>query len=202
MKKMKIWMIQKKLPKIRFVLAAVFIILTACATNSLIPVASDGIAIEDGYAVLRTDSLLIAIRPQVMTGSQSNYRPKFFSVYFRITNTSKHAIVLNSKHIKAVSDGIQYDTIALQHILNNVHKDMLVSQYDDDFSQETTTDMRGNQQQAVSDVINGYYSFGDILPGTTKVGYVFFHPNLQRADRLQLYLYGSMIYFAKPKANK
>lgn len=202
MMKMKNWMRQRKFKKIRFVLAVVFIVLTACANNSLIPIAGNGSTIEDGYAVMRTDSLLIAIRPQVMYGSQSSYRPKFFSVYLRIKNTSNRSLTLDSKHIKAISEGMQFDPIPLQHILSTVQKDMLLNQYDDLFSQESTPDIRGNQQQVVSDLINGYYSFGDILPGTTKIGYVFFNPNLQKANRLQFYVFGSMIYFARPNMNK
>lgn len=192
----------KKIQKINLFLAVVFSILTACANNSLVPVVANGVTTEDGYAVVRTDSLLIAIRPQMWNCTQSNLRPNLYSVLLQVKNTTNRKIQLPSQRFKITSDGIQYDAVPLPYILEIMRKEIMVSQYDDMFTQESTLDFKNNQQQAVSEMINGYFSFGDILPGATKKGYVFFNPKLTKANSIEIDTFDSKYKFSPKSANR
>jgi hypothetical protein len=70
----------------------------------------------------------------------------------------------------------QYDYIPLDYLLGTVTSRLLLDEYQSPFSTDSGVQQlnRDKQEEQYLELLSAYFSFGDILPGGMKEGYLFY----------------------------
>ena len=181
---------------------ALTLLLNACAIHSWRPVESMDYAVQKDFAIVSSDTLLIAISPQAYRGTAANISSSFFPVWVQVRNPGKKSISLNRSSFGIIADGKQYDFIPIEYILGSLQTDFLLSDYPDVFPWESSTSssLASNQEKyndAYFEVLNSYFSFGDLLPGGMKEGYLFYNRRVGSAKQLSIDVLGTRVDFSR-----
>ncbi len=187
----------KRITKNSIILICLALAMTGCAVTSYKPVAVPGVAIESGFAVLRTDSLLVAVRPQAWQGEPSSLNSFFFCAFIQVRNHSNRTVVISPQDIVLIANNNQYDIIPSQNIISSYQYNPFLEQFNQPFSADRVKYNPENQQQIMYSIIQNSFSFGTLIPGATKRGYIFFNREAFQARTLQFILYNREITFAK-----
>ncbi|MFA6910689.1 MAG: hypothetical protein WCQ59_06135 [Candidatus Cloacimonadaceae bacterium] len=173
--------------------------MTGCAISGYQPMPGD-YQIEEGFAIIRTDSLQLAIRPQSYRGSYRDLNNNFFSMYVMVRNVSSSKLKLPQESFSLVSGGRQYDYIDLEFILSSYRQQYVFEQWQDPFNADPLQPVNNEQN------IEGYYelmassfTFGDLQAGASKEGYLFYDRNLHRASELVFDALGVPVTFVRGK---
>lgn len=156
-------------------MAFLLLFAAGCAIKQYHPVPGTH-AIENRFSIIRTDSLTIAVRPQAYVGSFKNANSSFFPVFFRVRNTSVVKQNLSSENFMILAGAKQYDYIPLDYLLGTVTSRLLLDEYQSPFSTDSGVQQlnRDKQEEQYLELLSAYFSFGDILPGGMKEGYLFY----------------------------
>lgn len=191
-----------KLIKLQMILvtilpAAVLLLLGACSISYFVPAA--GTRSEDRYAIIRTDSLLITIRPQSYPVSYQELNNRFFPVFVRIKNNASLKTRLSSGSFGILMQGKQYDPIPLDLLLLNLRSHSQLNSFQDPFlfDNDQYLSDANKEQEMFYDVIANAFSYGDILPGGLKEGYLFYDRSITTADSFSIDVLGNKIVFIK-----
>jgi hypothetical protein len=177
---------------------AVLLLSGACSLKQYVPVA--GIPNESNYAIVRNDSLLTIIHPQSYVGTYQELNSRFFTVYLRIKNTSSHKLRISPGNFSVLAGGKQFDPIPLDYILQSFNS---ISQYNpsiDPFFTEDTNPYAtqiNKDQERYYELIANAFSYGDLLTGGTKEGYLFYSRELNSADSLSVDVLGNNVGFIR-----
>jgi len=181
------------------ILPAVILLLpVACSVNQFVP--AEGVLSEDNYAIIRSDTLLIIVRPQNYPGSYHEINSRFFPLYFKVKNTSSHKIHLNQSSFSILCNEKQYDSIPLDYVLADLERRILLKQFSDPFAPQVTNfgiTYKEKEQEMYYELVNNAFSFGDILPGAIKEGYLFYNREIASAKRFTIDILGNTICFVK-----
>jgi hypothetical protein len=169
-----------------------------CAFKQYHPVHGEH-TIENRFAIIRTDSLTIAVRPQPYQGSYKSANNNFFPVYLRIRNTSGVKQHLSPQAVMVLSGGKQYDHIPLDYLLSTVTSRILLDDYQSPFSTDTTIQQlnREKQEEQYYELLAAYFSFGDLLPGGMKEGYLFYDRAVGSSKTIMIDVLGQEAVFVK-----
>ncbi len=180
-------------------LSIILLAFAACSIGRFSPIAGDGISIEDGFAVMRTDSLLIAIRPQAWAGDPPNINANFFTVYIQVRNRSRQSISLSAADFYVLDQNRQYDVIPLQSIISTYQTSVFMDQFNQPFTQDRIAYNPEKQQQMMFALLQNSFSFGSLVAGGSKAGYIFFPGNLHGAAAISIVALDKEIHFKKIK---
>jgi len=174
------------------------LVLAACAQKAWQPVPGD-YYLEEGYIVLRTDSLQIALRPEYYRGLRQGQNSDFFAIYVQLKNISPRKLQIPSTAFAILSEGRQYDHIPLAFILDNARDRLYYEQWQDPFHEQSSsaTEQRQKLQDEYYELLANYFSFGELLPSATKQGYLFYPRALGRADSLSIDALGQWVSFKR-----
>lgn len=184
------------IPKI-LTISILLAVLAGCALGGYLPLPGE-YQIEEGFAIIRTDSLQVAVRPQSYRGSYRDLNNNFFSVYVMVRNVSTEKVKLPVESFSIVSGGRQYDYVDLEYILSSYHQQMVLEQWQDPFNFDPLQPV--DQEQNMEDyyeLMASYLSFGDLQPGAAKEGYLFYDRNLNRAQELIFDALGIPVTYSK-----
>lgn len=171
--------------------------LAACAVKAWQPVPGD-YHLEEGYIVLRTDSLQIALRPEGYRGGRQNLRSDFFSIYVQVKNISSKKVEVPSSAFAILNDGRQYDHIPISYILNDARDQIYFEQWQDPFrEQSTAAEDRQKLRDEYYELLANSFSFGELLPSATKQGYLFYPRAAGRPDSLSIDALGQWVSFKR-----
>jgi hypothetical protein len=189
--------ITNKLNKIMLPIV-VLLLSGACSIRYFMPV--EGTLTEERFAVVRTDSLQIAIRPQSYLGNYQDINSRFFPVFVRIKNISGNKIKISESSFGILAKEKQFDPVPLQYILANLRQNFLLNDFNDPFNpsdpvQETLD--RNREQDMYFELVNAAFSYGEILPGGIKEGYLFYNRALSSADSFSIDAVGHRLSFIK-----
>jgi len=176
--------------------------LSACAMRPWQALSSDAYSSEKGYAIVASDSLLIAVRPMAYSGAAANVSSNFFTLWVQVRNTGRKTISLNRSSFGIISDGRQYDFVPLEYVLGSLRTGYLLSDYEDPFNTDPLASAnieRNNEKynDAYFEVLNSQFSFGDLLPGGMKEGYLFYNRDLRSSRALSVDVLGSSVEFKR-----
>lgn len=173
------------------------LVLAACAQKAWQPVPGD-YHLEEGYIVLRTDSLQIALRPESYRGSRQNLNSDFFAIYVQVKNISQKKLEIPPTAFAILTEGRQHDHIPLAYVLDNVRDRIYYEQWQDPFYQQSSaSDERQKLQDEYYELLANYFTFGELLPSATKQGYLFYPRALGRADSLSIDALGQWVSFSR-----
>lgn len=178
------------------------LILGACSVGYYIPISSDKVTTEDRYAIIRTDSLLIAVRPYYYPDTGNSYSSRFFSIYLQVRNNSSQNRVLSPGSFSILADGRQFDYIPLQLILSSTQSSLFLDQgnwFAEPSLFPDTTDPYEKDREHALELINNYFSFGDLIPGGRKEGFLFYNRDLQNKRQITIDVFGTPVSFGYSK---
>ena len=176
----------------------ILLLVGACSAKQFVP--APGVSSEDRFALLKADSVLVAVRPQAYTGNYQELNNRFFSVLLRVKNVAATKRKIQNDDFSILAAGKQFDPVPTELILANMRQNHLLQTYEDPFSIMENDDYSltsDKQQDQYYEVIANSFSFGDVLPGGIKEGYLFFNPAVANADSISLDIFGKRVGFVK-----
>ena len=175
----------------------VFLLLLAgCAVKRFQPAAGNYI-IEDRFAIVRTDSLIIAIRPLSYRSPNNSLNADYFSLFLRIQNTSDKSIELPKNSMQILIDGKQYSYLPLTYLMLSQPYDLYPFWPD---LLNTLSEQEKNWMQREEDryaLVADAFSFGELLAGARKDGYLFYDDDVSFADSLSVNVFGQRVHFVR-----
>lgn len=181
-------------------LLLVLLALSACVPRYYVPVPGNGISKEEQYAVLRTDSLMVAVRSQAYPGG-NDFSNRFFCIRVVVRNLGTGVNKLGTNNFSILAKGRQYDYIPLQYVLSNLQTSYLLengNMIDDPFALQLTNEQERQQEYAL-ELMSEYFAFGDLLPGGSKEGYLFYDKKILSSDAFSIDLMGKRVDFVLRK---
>lgn len=189
------------LQNIIMILPAVVMLLSgACSIKQFVP--APGLLSENRYAIIREDSLIIAVRVQDYSGSNSAINNRFFSVYLRVKNNASTRRSIDSSNFSIIAGEKQFDHIPIEFLLANMRQASLLSSYRDPFNVDNNDNFlreEAKQQELYYELIANAFRFGNILPGGVKEGYLFYNRDIYQTDSFGIDVLGKSIGFIKTK---
>lgn len=180
--------------------AAILLLSGACSLRYFVPAA--GVQAENRFAIVKTDSLLIAIRPQNYVGNYQQLNSRFFSVFIRVKNNATLKQKLEPASFSILANERQYDYIPLDYLLADLRQASLVSSYENPFAISETQNVietDNKQQELYYELIANSFSFAEILPGAIKEGYLFYNNKINATDSFFIDVLGNKTGFIKGK---
>lgn len=181
-------------------LALSVLLFGGCLLKPYLPAPDASYAVEGRYAIVQNDSLAIYLRPQGYSGEAQEIGADFFTLHLRVRNTTSRPIRLGKQGFSILAGQLQYDYIPLQVVLGSVQTLYLVSQYEDPFAPTQPERQNQTMQSARTqylELVDNYFSFGDILPGGVKEGYLFYSESVDRENRIAVDVLGTSVRFEK-----
>lgn len=190
------------LMKFRFLLTLLALpLLGGCLVKPFTPVPGGDYGIENRYAIVRADSLLIILRPQAYNGNVQTVNNNFFTIWLQVRNLGKSPQRLAKESFAIIVEGRQYDFVPLELVLGSIQSNYWLSLTDDPFAVPGTANSQTlTQEQAQEqyfELLNSYFSFGDILPGGSKEGFLFYNRRVDNAKKFSLDALGRQVLFQK-----
>jgi len=183
----------------RILFAAVLLLmLSACAVAYFQPRTSEGVTVEDRFAIMRTDSLLVAVRPQAYHNSANNLAQSYFCIYIHVRNLSGSTKRISPTGFSIMAGERQFDYIPLNLIAGSLQNQLMSDPFEfnpDPADQQSLIDREEKKRENLLELINSYFSFGDLLPGGRKEGYLFYNRDLSRAKTLSIDAFGQALIF-------
>lgn len=179
------------------IILIILLSLAGCAIKRFQPVAGDHL-IQDGFALVRTDSLMIAIRPQAYRTPNGTLNNNAFSLYLRVQNISKRTIPLAANSFSIVLKHKQYDHLPLNWVLFS--SQATFTDWPDPFNPNPSPQLQKSWMQREEDryaLLADTFSFGELLPGAMKEGYLFYADQISRADSIAVDVLGRRVGFIR-----
>jgi len=180
--------------------AAVILLSGACSVKYYLP--SPGVPAENRFAIVKADSLVLAIRPQNYVGNNQQLNNRFFSILIRVKNNGFAKRRIEPGSFSILVNERQYDHIPLDYLLADLRQASLLSNYQDPFAladDQTYIKEDSRQQELYYELIANSFSFGEILPGAIKEGYLFYNNKIDSADGFTVDVLGNSTGFIKSK---
>lgn len=175
----------------------VFLVLAGCAIKRFQPAPGDYI-IEDSFAIVRTDTLIVAIRPQYYRApNSSNLASDSFSLYLRVQNISKRNINLSGNQFQIIVADRQYSPIPIEYLMISFSPVPLWNWQD---PLNPISEQEKSWQQVEEDryhLLASSFSFGEILSGARKEGFLFYDAQISRADSIAVNVLGQRVGFVR-----
>lgn len=181
-------------------LLLLFLLLSGCLVKPYIPVPDLSYSVENRFAIVQKEDLNLYVRPQIYNGEAQSVSSNFFTLYLRVKNNSTQTVALDPKSFSVIASEQQFDYIPLQLVLGSIGSTHRFSQYEDPFAQafpETQDQYWQQAQDHYFELMNNYFSFGEILPGGIKEGYLFYNGRVRQADSFLLDAFGTRVTFSR-----
>lgn len=175
----------------------VLLLPVACSISQFMP--APGVLSEDNYAIIRSDSLLIIVRPQNYPGSYQEVNNRFFPVFISIKNTSDHKIQIKQNSFSILCNEKQYDPIPTDYILADLERRIMLNEINSPFtstSEFSLTD-RNKEKDMYYELVNNEFSYGELLPNGKKEGYLFYNRDIASAKSFTIDILGNTIPFIR-----
>lgn len=191
-----LWKTTLKILKINALI--LLLVLAGCAVSRFQPAPGEYL-VENGWVVLRTDSLIIALKPQHYRSPNGTFQNRNFSLFIKAQNISNQNITLPAGSFQLLADGKQYSPFSTEMLLSGypIYYDLA---WQDPFNQSPEAlRARQNWEDDRYSLIADSFGTGELLAGGNKEGYLFYHEAVARAQKLELDVLGKRIRFTKVK---
>lgn len=176
--------------------------LGGCLIKPYSPVPGGQYGIENRFAIVQADSLQVILRPQSYSGDAQDTASSFMPVFLRVKNTSGRPVTVDPASFSLTANGKQYDYVPLELVLGSIKTSYQLTYYDDPLALNSS-DIRSREEnlerarEQYYELLNSYFSFGRILPGGYKEGYLFYNYRAGDARTLILDVMGTPVTFER-----
>lgn len=185
MKQMKWWM--KKI-WLKFSVVSICLLLATCASSAFYPLPDSQVMVDDTFAIIRTDSVMVVVRPESAMLDSPAMSQNYFVMHVQIRNLSHKIIPLRNMQVAVVSEGFQFDPLPLSYLLQLLRLDMMVAKPFDPLDAKPAPVSIEDHQNAYAALMMNYLVFSDLLPGSAVEGYLYFSNSLKGASRFILHM--------------
>jgi len=172
-------------------------IVFSCSRNYFYAVPSTGMSIENGYLILQTDSLTIAVKPEYPHPPVASSFNAPFSLRIDVKNRKSYPIQFLSSDVYIIASEEQFDPIPFEWILGMLRENELLENYVDPFSFPVEKSITPQRDDDIYTIINDYFGFGVIAPNTRKSGIIYFSGEINNARSFELMLANKPVLFEK-----
>lgn len=124
----------------------------------------------------------------------------FFSMYVMVRNISAARVKLPAEGFSIVAQSRQYDYVPLNLLLNSFQQKLALEQWQDPFNSDPLlAEVRDKNLDSYYELMASYFSFGDLQPGASKDGYLFYDKAVGRSQTFIFDALGKPIEFIKGK---
>jgi hypothetical protein len=175
----------------------ILLVLAGCAVQRFQPAPGDYL-IEDQFAIVRTDSLVIAIRPQVYRSSNgSNLASDSFSLYLQVQNISPTNISLSDNTFQILVNERQFSPIPTDFLLMSF-REVPIWDWQDPLNPISERESGWQQQEEDRyHLLANTFRFGEILNGARQEGFLFYDAQISRADSIVVNVLGQRVGFVR-----
>ena len=177
--------------KKRWINAAVALcslVLAACASSAFFPLPTGQVSVEETFAIIRTDSVMIVVRPESALLDSRTISQNYFSMYVQIKNLSQNTLPFKNMPVAVVAQGMQFDPLSLDYLLQLLRLEMTMTQTGDPFNVQPTAVSLEDRQDAYVSLMSNYLVLTDIIPGSSIEGYLYFSNSLKGAADFTLHM--------------
>jgi len=174
----------------------ILLLLAGCAVKRFQPAAGDYL-VEDRFAIVRTDSLIVAIRPMSYRSPNNSLNTDYFSLFLRIQNTSDKSIEVPQNSMQILINGKQYSYLPLNYLMLSQPYDSYPFWPDplNPLSEQEKSWMQREEDRYA--LFADAFSFGELLAGARKEGYLFYDDDVSFADSLSVNVFGQRVNFVR-----
>lgn len=171
----------------------------SCTRYKYIPVKQDHIVIENGYSIIRTDSLILAVRPEYVTSIVTGSKQSFYAISILVRNRTSRSVHFHRQDISIFNDDEQFDPLPIDFLMNIIGANYRYDIYPDPFAVVPQEVPMEKYHNAITSVANNYYSFGLIAPSARKEGLLFFSDRIFGAASFEVRTLNQSIKFTISK---
>jgi len=174
--------------------------LGGCLLKPYVPQPAAEYAVEEGWAIVDSDSLTLFVRPRIYSGDAQPVASNFFSVYVQVKNKSARPLSLNRSGFSVTVNQQQFDPVPLSIVLDSFQSGYFPSTYEDPFAPQTQEQQNqnlANARKQYFELVNSYFSFGDILPNGSKAGFLFYNDWIESMNSFEFDAFGIPVRFAR-----
>ncbi len=188
-------------------LCLIMVIISSC-TIKYIPVKSENVIITDDYAVIKTKGWTFAAENKYWIKEPQNLTDYFTTFYIQVKNRQNNDFEIQASDISLLDeDGNQFDVVSLDYIeklllpkqleylvIANIESEKLTD------TQQLFEDQRRileEWREAKKNLITYSLSFGKIIPGAKKSGFIFFPKLVSDNKSCQLVYRNNTIQFVR-----
>ncbi|MBW6514515.1 MAG: hypothetical protein K0B87_07150 [Candidatus Syntrophosphaera sp.] len=187
-----------KIPKLLPLLP--LLLLGSCLLKPYVPVPDPAYGVENRFAIVQVGDLTIYVRAQPYSGEAQPVSSNFFTLYLRVRNNSSLPVTLDRNSFSVIAAQQQYDHIPLQLVLGSIGASYRFSQLDDPFAtpfSEAQDQYWIKAQEQYFELMHNYFSFGEVLPGGIKEGYLFYNDRIARQSSFFFDALGTQVFFSR-----
>lgn len=174
------------------------ILFGGCLLKPWIPVSGEDYAVEDRYAVVSRDSLTVIARPQAYSGEADVIADRYFTLWLRVRNDTSRPLNIPRESFSILAERKQFDPVPLQIVLGTVQTDLYLNSFDDPFTDDPfTTERAEKAREQYLELAGSYFSFGTLLPGGVKEGWLFYDSRIDREKAITIDLLGVPVVFVR-----
>ncbi|MCB5224196.1 MAG: hypothetical protein WCY21_02130 [Candidatus Cloacimonadaceae bacterium] len=172
--------------------------LFACSTKAWLPRASNDYAIDEGWAIVKTDSLTLFARVKPYSDSSHRISSDYFGIYLKVKNISGRTVSLGREKFILHSSEQALFPLPPQVVASKLRSKNSIDPFADNFFDENPPDWEERErllQEHYLRLADSHFGFGNILSGGSKEGWIFYDAKAVSQDVIYLELPGGRIEF-------
>lgn len=181
-------------------LSSAALILIACAPKVWLPKVLPDYSVEEDWAIVKTDSLTLFAKVKPYSVNANRLSADFFEVFLRVRNTSGETVPLMRKAFALRTSQQVLFPLPLQTVAESLNRGVFLEPFAEDFFDEKPRDWEERErtlQEQYLRLADNYFSFGNILPGGSKEGWLFFDLSAGSQNAVTLELPGGSVEFTR-----
>ncbi len=176
------------------------VIISSCAINYQ-PVPQPGVLISENYAILKKTDYTLIVEYRYWIKTPQNLSDYFTTFYITVINKSKKVLNISPADIYLLDEnGKQYDVVPIEDIYNLIFTgEENIKLLFDEKDENEYKNMLYEKQEAKKNIMNYSFSFGKLVKGAKKTGYVFFNKLPADNRKCKIIFKGDAISFIRTK---
>lgn len=186
--------------KSTYLITLLFTIFIISCSQKFVPVSQENIEVSGEYAVLRTNTTVLAVR-EFLWAFEPKYLPDSYTTFhIRIQNRSKEPLKIEKKDFYLIDqNSLQYDLVSSDDVLQMMLQDASLIPDRFTITAETQRENALRINEIRRNISMRSFIFGDIHPGAFKEGIIYFHKLDSKSQEFKLVYKGTEIIFKKSK---
>ncbi|NLW18144.1 MAG: hypothetical protein GXY81_00330 [Candidatus Cloacimonetes bacterium] len=174
--------------------------MAGCAPKLWLPKASPDYAVEEGWAIVKTDSLTLFTKIKPYSANSSRLSSDYFAIFVRVKNTSGKTVALRREAFALhTSEQLLYP-LPLQTVAGSLDRRGFMDPFSETMFEEKPQDWEEREralQEQYLRLADNFFGFGNILPGGSKEGWLFFDLISGNQNAVSLELPGGSVEFIR-----
>ncbi len=174
--------------------------LAGCAPKLWLPKASPDYVVEEGWAIVKTDSLTLFTKVKPYSANSSRLSSDYFAIFVRVKNTSGKTVALRREAFALHTSEQTLYPLPLQTVAGSLDRRGFMDPFSETMLEEKPQDWEERElalQEQYLRLADNFFGFGNILPGGSKEGWLFFDLRAGNQNAVSLELPSGSVEFIR-----